>query len=206
MSCSHDIKLATLPVEKSKQMNSQRNKFSPSISLRSWKGWQKFLAFLTEKCFWATKGNASSTGDYLGGAMRAGLPFILIQDLDQKSSPLGHVIFWSWWSRWRPFLRQNASGANELGEVWNTHFRTFIHCGFSCCFLFVFNDFPHNYYSKMIKLWHIGSHILIILLKSPIHIRKSTLKLMSFLKLINKKYISAFISVNEPKLSNGECL
>lgn len=149
----------------------QANEFTekqilPSISLRSWKRWQKFLALLTEKCFWAIKGNASSTGDYLGGAMRAGLPFILIQDLDQKSSPLGHI-FWSWWSRWRPFLRQNVSGASEVGEVWNTHFRTFIHCGFCCCFLFVFNNFPHNYYSKMIKLWHIGSHILIILLKSP---------------------------------------
>lgn len=138
--------------------------------------------------------------------MRTGLPFILIQDLDQKSSPLGHMLFWSWWSRWRPFWRQNASGASELGEVWHTHFRTFIHCGFCCCFWFVFNNFPHNYYSKMIRLWHIGSHILIILLKSPTHIRKITLKLMSFLKLIDQKYISAFISVNEPKLSKSECL
>lgn len=65
----------------------------PSVSPRSWKGWQKFLALPTEKRFWAIKGSAPSAGASVGGAMRADLVFILIQGLDLESSPLGPIVF-----------------------------------------------------------------------------------------------------------------
>ena len=135
MSCSHDVKLATLPVEQNKKTSAQRTN-SPQDILEAGK---EGFALGTEKWPWAVKGNSPFAGECPGGPTRAALQLLRAHLRLRPQDALKLAIQMN--------LSERMFAVPRNLVRFKIYLRIFIFCGFFSYSLI----YPHNDCSQVTK-------------------------------------------------------